>query len=148
MTQDNQSVTGDFVWLRAGDLCLVLPREDVGDPSYSEFRPAPVGETCYFFQPGEDENQRYVAMSADMTLLDACPPDRFIVAPIRGSDVGWYWSELRVLIGVTLRLHTLPVTLVAPDTPVEAWVEHRGELAYMTRAERLLDYALVAGEVA
>ena len=145
---DQRTLTGDFVWLRAGTLRVVLPRDVVGVPQYRAERPQPSGEPGLWLQPGETDGRRYAALSADLSLMAEIPAERFVIAPLAGSDVGFYWDELRVLIGVTLRLHTLPVTLVGPRTPVQAWVERGGELAYLASAERITEFALPVGEPA
>ena len=143
---ETETVTGDFVWLRAGELRLVLPHHDVGAAEYRDARPMPAATRGLLRHEGAAGARHYAALSSDMTLLDKCPTDRFVIAPLRGVDLGWYWNEVRVLIGITLHLHSLPACLAGPSTPVYAWVEHGGELAYAGNAARVCEYALAARE--
>ena len=116
---------GDFVLLRAGRLRLLLPQRAEGDAA----------------------GRRIVALSERMTLLPACPPGRFVLTVLGGdhADIAWAWDELRVLIGVDLAAVRLPAALVAPNTPVDHFVELEGELAFPCSSARLAGFALATG---
>jgi hypothetical protein len=127
------TVRGNFVFVRADGLRLMLPQEQVGAAEYR--------------RAGEEGGRIYAALSAGMTLLDDCPPERFVVTTLGdGSDgVAWCWNELQVLIGIELHPRPLPATLVGPSTPVGHYVEHAGELAFLCDAPRLQAFALASG---
>ena len=123
---------GNFVLLRADNLRLLLPQQDVGSATHLE--------------PGNDpQQQRIVALSELMTLLPHRPDDRFIGATLGDSDPGitWCWNELKVLIDTELHPLPLPVSLVGPDAPVAAYVEYEGEIVYVADAAGVSRFALV-----
>jgi len=119
---------GNFVLLRADQLRLVVPQADVGAASYIEMGD---GTQC-------------VSLSDTMKLLPGRPAERFIAAEFSGEFAGtaWCWDELRVLIDVQLEPIAVPKALRAGDSPVQAYVEIDGELAYVCTAESICRYAL------
>lgn len=135
---------GNFVMLRAETLRLLLPQTEVGAAEYLEIRPEPTAEPGHLALPDEAAARRFVAMSAQMTLLPHCPADRFVVAAIGDScnSPGWCWDELQVLIDVELQPQPLPAVLLAAETPVDGYAEHSGEIAYLCSARRLAEFAL------
>jgi hypothetical protein len=123
-----ETLRGNFVLLRAGRLRLLLPQQDVGAAEYLDT---------------ETAERSLVALSARMTLLPERPPERFVVAPLNdGSELGWCWDELQVLIDIELKPQPLPPSLLTRQTPVSHYVEHEGELAYLCSAQRLSEFAL------
>ncbi|MEJ6023931.1 hypothetical protein [Ramlibacter sp. PS4R-6] len=119
---------GNFVLLRAGQLRLVVPQDDMGVARYID---AGEGDDCF-------------ALSDTMKLLPHRPPGRFIAAEFNGEHAGapWCWDELRVLIDVELHAIPVPRALVSGNTPVKAYVEVDGELAFLCDAASLCGYAL------
>jgi len=144
LANKTSSVKGNFVWLRADGLSLVLPQHDVGEAQH-------LGEPLVATQaPGllrrssDASGRHFAALSSRMGLLAQCPPDRFVIASLAsGKDaIAWCWNELKVLIGVELHPRPLPAVLVAPGTPVTAYVELAGEFAFVCDAKRLQAFAL------
>lgn len=133
--------------LRADTLRLLLPQSEVGAAEYLEDRPEPTNEPGLLRLSGETGERNFAALSPRMTLLPACPAERFVVATLgsAGDGLGWCWDELKVLIDIELQPQPLPAVLVAPFTPVECYVEHAGELAYLCSADRLAGFALESG---
>jgi hypothetical protein len=119
---------GNFVMLRAGALRLVLPQHDVGAARYIEAGNA--GE-C-------------IALSEGMSMLPARPPERFIAAEFTGEQAGvaWSWDELRVMIGAQFDPVPVPNALQAEGSPLRAYVEIDGNLAFLCSAEALCNYAM------
>ena len=136
---------GNFVMLRAGDLRLLLPQAEVGAAGYLDTRPVPGDAPGFLRSIAPDDDRCFAALSAQMTLLPQCPPERFVVANIGDSGVAWCWDELRVLIDVQLQPHALPAVLVAPHTPVRQYAEHDGEIAFLCEAGKLAGFALANG---
>ena len=133
---------GNFVMLRAGDLRLLLPQGEVGAAGYLDARPVPGDTPGLLRSSAPDDDRCFAALSAQMTLLPQCPPERFVVASIGDTSVHWCWDELRVLIDVQLQPHALPAVLVAPHTPVHQYAEHDGELAYLCDGHSLAGFAM------
>ena len=158
--QAPMSLRGNFVLLRADTLRLLLPQSQVGHAAYLDGRPRPTGKPG-LMRLGQHEGERggegdggglrrFAALSADMTLLAECPANRFVVASLgegneSNESLAWCWDELQVLIDVELHPRTLPSVLVAPHTPVEGYVEHAGELAYLCDGNRVAEFALASG---
>ena len=139
---------GNFVMLRAGNLRLMLPQGDVGAAEYLESRPQPAGEPGMLQLKGDDTARPYAALSPQMTLLPQCPEGRFVVAALGDSGdgaIGWCWDELQVLIGIELETHALPAALVAPHTPVDRFTLLAGNLAFITSAKQVTEFALASG---
>ncbi len=129
--------------LRADGLRLVLPQRDIRSTDYMMSRPVRMdGENGLLHVPGSTDAAVYVAVSAGMQLLEECPADRFISTVLQGLDVHWCWSDVRVLLNAELHPLPLPVSLIAPGTPVREVVAVGGEWAYMCSAEILQQFAL------
>lgn len=137
-------VRGSYVLLRADGLRLLLPQADIQSTDYMQQRPVLIeGESGLLHVPGSDDGAVYVAISADMRLLDECPSDRFVSTRFNGGvDVQWCWSEVRVLIDVQLPCEPLPPVLLAEHTPARELVTLGEEWAYLCSAESLQQFAL------
>ena len=136
-------IRGNYVLLRADGLRLVLPQRDIRSTDYMMSRPVCMdGENGLLHVPGSTDAAVYVAVSAGMQLLEECPADRFISTVLQGLDVHWCWSDVRVLLNAELLPLPLPVSLIAPGTPVREVVAVGGEWAYMCSAETLQQFAL------
>lgn len=135
-----------FVLLRAGALRLLVPQAQVGAAESIDGAPAPTGADGWF----EDrQGRRLAALSAAMRPLAEFPRDRFVITRLRvdAADVGLAWDEVRVLIDVPLQRQPLPAAMRGDDGPIDAFVEHEGEVLLCTTAQRLLAYAQAAGAV-
>ena len=136
-------IRGNYVLLRADGLRIVLPQRDIRSTDYMMSRPVRMdGENGLLHVPGSTDAAVYVAVSAGMQLLEECPADRFISTVLQGLDVHWCWSDVRVLLNAELHPLPLPVSLIAPGTPVREVVAVGGEWAYMCSAETLQQFAL------
>ena len=137
---------GDFVLLRAGKLRLLLPQQEVGAAEYLEARPQSLPDEPLLLA-GDASGRLFAALSDDMVLLRDCPPQRFVVTTLGDDDlhIGWCWDEMKVLIGVALEPRELPAVLVTPGTPVDAYVLHEGQIAYLSSAARVTAFALGEG---
>ena len=136
-------IRGNYVLLRADGLRIVLPQRDIRSTDYMMSRPVRMdGENGLLHVPGSTDAAVYVAVSAGMQLLEECPADRFISTVLQGLDVHWCWSDVRVLLNAELLPLPLPVSLIAPGTPVREVVAVGGEWAYMCSAETLQQFAL------
>ena len=137
------AVRGNFILLRADNLRLVLPQEEVASTDYMAARPVLIeGETGLLQMPQSTDAAVYIAVSSEMKLLDHCPEDRFVSTQLQGLDVRWCWSEVRVLIQAELHPSALPATLLSPSTPVREIVAVADEWAYMCSAAQLQQFAL------
>lgn len=139
-----RTVRGSYVLLRADGLRLLLPQTDIQSTDYMQVRPELIeGESGLLHVPGSEDGAVYVAIAADMRLLDECPSDRFVSTRFNGGvDVQWCWSEVRVLIDVQLPCEPLPPVLLADYTPVRELVAVGEEWAYLCSAESLQQFAL------
>jgi hypothetical protein len=119
---------GNFVLLRAGELRLVVPQDDVGVATYIE-------------SANEGES---ISLSHSMKLLPARPAERFVAAEFSGDYAGtaWCWDELRVMIDAQFDPIEVPKALMSEDSPVQAYVEVDGHLAFLTSAANICRYAL------
>lgn len=142
-SSNSGAVPGNYVLLRADGLRLVLPQRDVRSTDYMASRPVRMdGQDGLLHVPDSIDTAVYVAVSAGMQLLEECPPDRFISTVLQGMDVHWCWSEVRVLLNAELHPLPLPVSVIAPGTPVREVVAVGGEWAYICSAEMLQQFAL------
>lgn len=143
-TASPATLRGNYVLLRADTLRLLLPQHEVGAAEYLEGALEATGIAGLLQYAGGQKRARFAALSARMTLLSACPADRFVITPLGepDNDLGWCWNEVKVLIDVELHPQPLPTVLIAPNTPVDRFVEHDGEIAFLSSAQRLLTYAL------
>ena len=149
----NPALRGNYVLLRADSLRLLLPQHEVGAAEYLAGA-LEVSEVAGLHRYALDANmpesvaeRRFAALSMHMKLLPSNPGDRFVITPLGegNGDLGWCWNEVKVLIDVELRPQPVAAVLIGPHTPVDRFVEHDGEIAYLLSAERLLAYALAAG---
>jgi len=145
-TRLQTSLRGNFVLLRADTLRLLFPQNEIGAAEYLGSSLVAAEGYGILSDPTGEGSRRFAALSAQMTLLPACPADRFVVTPLSGDgadhELGWCWNEVRVLIDVELQPQRLPAVLLDPDTPVDHYVSYGGEIAYMCSARRLSAYAL------
>jgi len=155
--QENQTMTsaitvrpetalrGNYVLLSADTLHLLLPQHEVGAAEFLD-GVLEASDAPGLLTLAGDDSRRYVALSKQMTLLPHCPPERFLVASVGDDDnLGWCWDELRILIDVDLQAQPLPKVLVAPNTPVDQYVEFDGKLAYLCSAQQLRTFVLTSG---
>jgi hypothetical protein len=135
------ALEGNYVLLRAGTLRLILPQSEVGMAEYLDAALEPADESG-LLRHSANGTRCFAALSEQMTLMKNCPEDRFVVASLGDGDddLGWCWSELRVLIGVELWPQPLPSVMLAPHTPVKYYVEHAGMLAYLCSARSLREF--------
>lgn len=147
--ESNTTLRGNYVLLRADSLRLLLPQHEVGAAEYLATG-LEAAEFAGLHRHAHDENtpesegkRRFAALSTHMQLLTSYPGDRFVVTPLgqEDDDLGWCWNEVKVLIDVELHPQRVPTVLIAPYTPVDRFVEHDGEIAYLSSAERLRHYA-------
>lgn len=142
-TASPATLRGNYVLLRADTLRLLLPQHEVGAADYLEGTLEDAEMTGLLQYADHQEQRRFAALSARMTLLPACPADRFVVTSLGAADdLGWCWDEVKILIDVELHPQLLPTVLIAPNTPVDRFVEHDGEIAFLCSAQRVLTYAL------
>ncbi len=130
---------GDYVLLSADTLHLLLPRQEVGAAEFLGGTLEPSDEPGLFKRRGVESPRRFAALSAQMNLLLHCPDDRRFVAPIgNGTDaVAWCWNTLQELPDLESPIYPIPRVLLAPNAPVEQYVEVEGKLAYLCSAHRL-----------
>lgn len=137
------TLRGNFIMLRADSLRLVLPQRDVLSTDYLASSPVAFGsEHGLLHIPQANDAVVYMAISAEMRLLDACPPDRFVTTTIQGLDVRWCWSEVRVLIDAQLHPQPLPPVMLTPFTPVREMVSLGDVWAFMCSADALQQFVL------
>lgn len=133
------TLRGNYVLLTADTLHLLLPQEEVGAAEYLESIPE-AGDKPGLLKLHDTENpRRFAALSTRMTLLQNCPPNRFLATPLGEGNVDlcWCWNELKILIDVELQTLPIPAVLLTPNTPVDRYVEIDGKLAYLCSAQQL-----------
>jgi hypothetical protein len=141
-------LSGHYVMLRADTLRLLLPQHEVGAAEHILGATLEPGDEAGLLRQADGPSARpFAALSAQMTLLPRCPPDRFVATALgeggEGTDgIAWCWNEVQVLINVELQPRQLPAVLLAPHAPVEQYVEHAGEIVYLCSARRLREFAL------
>jgi hypothetical protein len=137
---------GNYVLLSADSLRLLLPQSEVGASEYLEGTLEASNEPGLLQQSGTTNARRFVALSAQMTPLSDCPPDRFLVVTLdhENDHLGWCWKEQRVLIDVELQPKPIPSVLLAPDTPVSHYVDLDGKPAYLCSAQQVRAFAFAA----
>jgi hypothetical protein len=137
-------VQGNFVWLRADSLSLLLPQKEVGEAEHLGCGLEPGEVPGLLRSRSGAAGRHYAALSCDMKLLPHCPSDRFVVAALGAGTgtIAWCWNEMRVLIGVQLRLQPLPAVLLMPTTPVTSYVELAGSFAFVCDAQGLHAFAV------
>ena len=137
-----------FVLLRAGALRLVLPQQYVGLAEYIESEPLPTGEPGLFEYAVGDASRSVAALSPALRPLEVFPSGRFVLTTLQadGAELCLAWDEVRVLIDTPLQAHPLPPALRTRGGPIQGCAEHAGQLLLCTTAQRLLAYAVGAGE--
>ena len=134
---------GNFIMLRADSLRLVVAQQSVVSTEYLASKPVAFGtEHGLLHIPEANDDAVYVAISPEMRLLQACPPDRFVATQLEGLDVRWCWSEVRVLMDVHLHLHPLAEALLTPFTPVRQMVALGESWAFVCTAQALQAFVL------
>lgn len=139
--------TDNYVLLTADTLRLLLPQRELGGAEFLEGALEATDRPGLLKRVGDDGPRRYAALSTRMKLLRRCPPERFLVARlgVASDDLGWCWNELRILANIELRPQPLPRALIAPDSPIDQYVEFEGKLAFLCSAQRLRAFALSSG---
>ncbi len=134
---------GNFTMLRADSLRLVVAQQSVLSTEYLASKPVAFGtEHGLLHIPEANDDAVYVAISSEMRLLQACPPDRFIATQLEGLDVRWCWSEVRVLMDAHLRVQPLAEVLLTPFTPVRQMVSLGDTWAFVCTADALQQFVL------
>jgi hypothetical protein len=139
-------VGGNFVVLRADALRLLLPQQEVGAAEYIDGEPHPTG-TPGLFEYGEGDGLRHViALSGQMRALATFPQGRFVLTKLMADEgeLSFAWNEVRVLIDARLEPHPLPAAMRVTGAPIDAYVEHEGELLLCSTAAQVLGYAAMA----
>lgn len=148
--QPNTILHGNYVLLRADTLRLLLPQHEVGALEYLESVPSS-GYIPGLFQLPDDpdkQNHRFVALSAQMTLLASFPTGRFVYTTLGDAEddlLGWCWDEVKVLPELELSPQLLPAVLRAPQSPVARFAERAGEFVFLCSARQLRSFALGLG---
>jgi hypothetical protein len=150
---------GNFVLLRAGIVQLLLPQADVGAAEYLAAPPRPSTQPGLFELDGQAESdgndeaeapspesgpptRLAAALSADLLPLARFPTDRFVLTSFPAQPgLVLCWDEVKVLIGVELQPHPIPVALLPPDAPLREFVQFGDGLAFCCTGERLLAHA-------
>lgn len=144
-TRPSPALSGHYVMLRADTLRLLLPQHEVGAAEYILGATLESSDEPGLLRQADGQGAHlFAALSAQMTLLPRCPHDRFVATAI-GEDsdgVAWCWNEVQVLIDVELQARPLPAVLLTPNTPVEQYALHAGEIVYLCSARRLREFAL------
>jgi hypothetical protein len=137
-----------FVLLRADTLRLVLPQQDVGLAEYMEGEPLPTGEPGLFEYAVGGACRIVAALSPALRTLEVFPGGRFVLTTLQadGAELCLAWDEVRVLIDAQLQSQPLPPALRTRGGPIQGYAEHAGQLLLCTTAQRLLAYAVGAGE--
>ena len=149
-SQPNTTLHGNYVLLRADTLRLLLPQHEVGALEYLESVPASGDVPGLFLSTGKGEmpDRRFVALSAQMSLLTSFPAQRFVYTTLGDSEddlLSWCWDEVQVLPELELSPQTLPAVLRAPQTPVVRFAEYKDEIVFLCSARQLRSYALGLG---
>jgi len=133
----------NFVLLRADTLRLLLPQEDVGAAEYIEHEPAPTLTPGLFEYGTGGGLRRIVALSEQMHTLPAFPRGRFVLTRLMAgeNELSFAWNEVRVLIDAEIAPHPLPAAMRVPGAPIDAYVEHDGEVLLCSTATGVLAYA-------
>ena len=140
------ALRGNYVLLRADSLRLLLPQHEVGAAEYLA-SPLQASDAAGILRQADDPaHRRFAALSAQMTLLPQCPVNRFVLTTLGDDDddLGWCWNDIKVLIDIELRPQSVPAVLMAPYTPVDCFVDHDGEIAFLSTAQRLRTYAFTS----
>jgi hypothetical protein len=141
------ALRGNYVLLSADSLDLLLPQHEVGASEYLEGPLEASDEPGLLQLSGASTERRFIALSARMTLLPQCPPDRFLVVTLTDEEfeLGWCWKEQRVLIDVQLQAHPIPPVLLTPGTPVSHYVDLEGKPAFLCTAQQMRAFAFAQG---
>ncbi len=137
------TLTGTFVLLRAGNLRLLLPQQEVSAADYIELAPQPTDQAGVFTHGEGDAARPIVALSAKMRPLAAFPSDRFLLASLatEAGDMAMAWDEVRVLMEAEIKCQALPESMRVPGAPIESYVHLDGEIALYTSADRVMAFA-------
>jgi len=137
---------GSFVLLRADSLRLLLPQQDVGPAEYIEHEPRPTATPGLFEYGAGDGLRRIVALSDRMQALGSFPQGRFVVTQLVAGEgeLSFAWNEVRVLIAAELEPHPLPPAMRTAGAPIDAYVEHDGEVLLCSTAGQVVGYATAA----
>lgn len=139
--------SGNHVLVRADNLRLLLPQQDVVSTDYLQGKPELMDEqTNLLHVPDATDGAVYVAMDEDMRLMPQAPEERFVTTSLQGIEVRWCWSEVRVILGEDIDAWSLPPVLLSPYTPVREIAAVGSEWVYICSAETLQHHVLAATE--
>lgn len=139
-------VRGDFVLLGADSLRLLLPQHDVNLSEYLDRTPSPTGSIGIFTLGAVDGQQKQVAALSDrMKVMEVFPKNRFLLTRLNGShELLLAWTEVRVMMGVSLEFHPIPPVLAGRAGLIDAYVLlEDGAVAFCTTASRVLAEAQI-----
>lgn len=138
---------GNFVMLRADNLRLLLPQQDVGAAEYIEQAPGAQPEPGWFECGSGQTARQVIALSGQMAPLAAFPADRFLLTRLNvdGSDLYFAWNEVRVLIATELQPSRLPPAMRTADGPITSYVQRDGEVLLCSTAGQVMAYAASHG---
>lgn len=136
----------NFVLLRADTLRLLLPQQDVGAAEYIEHDPRPTATPGLFEHGAGDGLRRVIALSEQMRPLSTFPGGRFVLTRLMAGEdeLSFAWNEVRILIDAEIEAHPLPAAMRARGAPIDAYVEHEGEVLLCSSASTVLAYAASA----
>lgn len=141
-------LSGNFVLVRADDLRLLLPQQEVVSTDYLQGKPELMdAQTNLLHVPDSADGAVYVAMDENMRLLKTSPDDRFVTTSLQGIELRWCWTEVRVILGETIESWSLPPVLLSPYTPVREIAAVGSEWVYVCSAEILQQYVLASTEI-
>lgn len=149
------SLRGDFVFLRADGLRLLMPLHDIVQMSYFEdaeaaqaFHHLSQGTTFEIVTQQHEEQQDglgNVAVSQDLKLLPSLPDDRYILTQMAGAYVRFAWAEMAILTDQTLPAEPIPAQFLQDSCPLTALVSFAEQPAFFCRADAFIAYVFPGG---
>ncbi len=130
---------GDFVFLRAGSLRLLMTQNEAATAVHLDSLPEPTDFFGFFSVPGDVEGRCFVAISEKMELLDRCPKERYMATPlpVEGGILYWCWDEVRVILDREIAVSSLPTAIVTPRSPLRLFTEMDKMPVYICGGEQL-----------
>lgn len=136
---------GDYVLLRADNLRLILPQEEVGAAEYIPKGLRPPDDLGLMGHESEEyATAFYIALDADFRpITQDIPRDRYLATLLgKRENLYWCWSDVDVLIDFSFNPLPMPEVLQARHPLLKGYIIFEEQPVFICDAEAVINFAL------
>ncbi|MDO5675003.1 MAG: hypothetical protein Q4G66_08825 [bacterium] len=147
MDHTTQPGHGQYIYLRADNLRLLVPQEDMGEVEHLNIQPVASGTPGLLASP-DDSESCFIALSDSMRLMDYCPDGRYVTTklpPVEGMEIRCCWTEVHILIDYQPHWQDVPEILLLADSPLRHFAIMNDQPVFLCAGQALQNIVFRAG---